>query len=112
MGDLEDVVAKVRRTVDPVLDLVSWDHERVARLQRIDGQERNTSIVPPHEVAGEVAVDDAGEDARHGWKDPTVDAFHIGARVNRPGRWSARCARSENSSIRLRQIPMDSTTGP
>ncbi len=44
--------------IDPMIDLVPRDDERVARGQRVDRQERDATVVLPHETCRQVAVDD------------------------------------------------------
>ena len=55
----------VGREVDPVVDLGARHHERVTGPQRRDREERDAHVVAPDERAGQLAVDDAGEDRGH-----------------------------------------------
>jgi len=48
-----------------VVHLRTGHHEGVAGSERIDGQEGDGDVVPPHEPAWELPGDDAAEDARH-----------------------------------------------
>src|SRR5690606_38456073 len=63
---VEEVVTQLRRGIEPVVDLFDRHHQSVALPERVDRHERHAAIVPPHEGAGDLAFDDAGEDGRHG----------------------------------------------
>jgi hypothetical protein len=66
LGHPHAVGGQVGVEVDPVVDLLDGHHQGVAGRERGDGEERHHPVVPPHEPARELAVDDAGEDAGHG----------------------------------------------
>jgi len=59
-------VSRCRRVkVDPVVDFGPRHDEGVSRLERVDGEEGDAGVIPPDEVAGKLAVDDAREDGGH-----------------------------------------------
>ena len=66
LGDAHQVGVQVGWCVEPVVELVERHHQGVAGLERVDAEEGDRTLVPPDEVAGELAVDDAREDGRHG----------------------------------------------
>ncbi len=64
-GHLEQVSRQICRGVDPVIDLLDGNDQRVPVGHRVDRHERHAPLVAPHERARDVTVDDAGEDRRH-----------------------------------------------
>src|SRR5699024_3000665 len=50
----------------PLVHLRPGHHQGVALGERADRQERHAGLVLPDEAAGQVTVDDAGEDGAHG----------------------------------------------
>ncbi len=64
-GHVEDVGRQAVRRVDPVVDLVDRHDQDVSGGHRVDRHERHALVVAPDERAGNLAVDDAGEDRRH-----------------------------------------------
>jgi hypothetical protein len=52
-------------SVEPVVHLRDGHDEGVAGRDRVDGEERHHLVVPPHEPAGDLALDDLGEERRH-----------------------------------------------
>lgn len=71
LGSANDVAHSVQvlgelwGAIDPVIDLLPGHHQGVARCDRVDGHERNAVIVAPDKRAGDLAVDDPGEDGGH-----------------------------------------------
>src|SRR5260370_38261180 len=65
LGYLCQVAEQIGVQVDPVIDLLSRDHQRVAGAQRAIGQENDTVVVLPHESRRQLAGDYAGETDRH-----------------------------------------------
>jgi hypothetical protein len=59
------VGGEVAVEVDPVVDLGDGHHEGVAAAERGDREEGHAVLVAPDEPAGQLTVDDAGEDRGH-----------------------------------------------
>ena len=55
LRDLEEVRGEIGIEVDPVVDLVARDDERVAGHHRRDREERDRAVVLPDEAARELA---------------------------------------------------------
>ena len=62
LGHRHEVGGELGVEVDPVVDLGDGHHEGVAGRERVDRQEGHAAVVAPHEAAGELAVDDPGEE--------------------------------------------------
>jgi hypothetical protein len=56
---------EIRIEIDPMVNLLAGNDERMPWGQRIDGQKGYAAVVPPHETTGQVAVDDHGEYGSH-----------------------------------------------
>ncbi len=52
--------------IRPMVDLGNRHHEAVTLMGRVDAHEHDAHGIAPHEGSRKFAVDDAGEDARHG----------------------------------------------
>src|SRR3954451_21758481 len=66
MADREEVRREVVGGIDPVIDLLDRHDERVAAREWVDRHEHDAAIVAVDEAGWDLAVDDAGEDRRHG----------------------------------------------
>jgi hypothetical protein len=66
LGDAQQVGVEIGIEVEPVVDLLDRHHQGVAVPQRVDRQEGHAAVVAPHEAPGQLALDDLGEDRRHG----------------------------------------------
>ena len=62
-----------------MVDLDDRHDEHVSRRQRVDRHEADGAVVAPDERAGQLAVDDAGEDGRHA---ATLESTLMGARID------------------------------
>ena len=65
LGNGHQMGRRVGRKVGPVIDLGSRNNEHMARRERPDVHEGDAHVVLPDETAGNLAVDDAGEDGGH-----------------------------------------------
>lgn len=102
-GDFEEMRRDTRVEIDPVVDLGTRYDQGVPGRQRVDGQEADGDVVPPHEAPGELAGDDAAEDAGH--------AVTVALRGDRGAAVYARTVRvwtipNAVSALRLAAVPV------
>ena len=65
LRDGHQVGGRVDVEVGPLVDLGAGNDEHVAGRERTDVHERDADVVGVNETAGDLAVDDAGEDGGH-----------------------------------------------
>lgn len=66
LSDRRQVTHELCWEIQPVIDLESGYDQGVPGPNRIDGEEADGQFVSPDESPRELAVDDAGEQGRHG----------------------------------------------
>ncbi|CVM17951.1 Uncharacterised protein [Streptococcus pneumoniae] len=84
LGDRRQVRDQRRVDLHPFVHLRTGHHERVPRLERRGGQERDARLVLPHEAGGQLAGDDPAEDGGHGGSSWGSAGRGPGARQSRP----------------------------
>ena len=120
LRDREQVRGERGLEVDPVVDLVAGDDERVAGHHRRDREERDRAVVLPHELAGQLARDDPAEDARHGppfgsaysTRTGAVDRAHDERRRCQPGGGTVARDGARRRRRRPRRVATSPTTQP
>lgn len=79
----EEVCSELRPEVDPVVHLADRNDQRVAGSDRRDGHEGDAVLVAMHETSRNLAADDLGEQARHGFSSHAIVALACGAATRR-----------------------------
>jgi len=60
-----EVGEQIRVNIEPMVDLLARHHQGMSGAERAVGEECHALVVLPHKPRGQLAGDDAGEDARH-----------------------------------------------